>query len=84
MSNIGETLLVYGAPKVIQNQEDTPSVIKKICDDPIKYAEVTNFSARLSNEIYIESLVCPLSQNQQGLSNNEGCRCSDELQLCNL
>ncbi|KAG5586727.1 hypothetical protein H5410_047161, partial [Solanum commersonii] len=81
MSNKGETLLVYGAPGVIQNQEDTPSVIKKICDDPIRYAEVTYLGACLSKEIYIESLVCPLSQNQQGLSNNEGCRCSDELQL---
>ncbi|KAG5586729.1 hypothetical protein H5410_047163 [Solanum commersonii] len=82
--NVGDTLLVYVTPGMIQNQEDTPFVIKKICDDPIKYAEVTNFGARLSNEIYMESLVCLLSQNQQGLSNNEGCRSSDELQLCNL
>lgn len=67
MSNKGEILIVYGAPGILQNQEDTPSVIKKIYNpkkDSIRYAEVTEFSPRVSNVIYIESLVCPLSQNQ--------------------
>ncbi|WMV46913.1 hypothetical protein MTR67_040298 [Solanum verrucosum] len=66
MSNKAETLLVYVAPGIIQNQEDTPFVIKKICDDPIKYAEVTNFGAHLSNEIYIERPPRPSSSGKGG------------------
>ncbi|KAG5586532.1 hypothetical protein H5410_046966 [Solanum commersonii] len=65
MSNKGETLLVYVAPGMIQNQEDTPFAIKKICDDLIKYTEVTNFGACLSNEIYIESPPRPSSSGKR-------------------
>ncbi|XP_059309983.1 uncharacterized protein LOC132061134 [Lycium ferocissimum] len=64
MSKKGEILVVCGTYRMIHNQEDTPLVIKKIYnpkDDSIRYAAVTNLRI---TEIYIESLVCPLPQNQ--------------------
>ncbi|XP_059309992.1 F-box/kelch-repeat protein At3g23880-like [Lycium ferocissimum] len=64
MSKKGEILVLYGTYGMIHNQEDTPSVIKKIYnpkDDSISYTKVTNL---WMTEIYIESLVCPLPQNQ--------------------
>ncbi|KAG5586728.1 hypothetical protein H5410_047162 [Solanum commersonii] len=72
---------IYDQRDDTESRGDTPSVIKKMYDlkiDSIRYAQVTNFGACLSKEIYNESLVYYLSQNQQGLINNEGCICSDE------
>ncbi|XP_009614765.1 F-box/kelch-repeat protein At3g23880 [Nicotiana tabacum] len=54
MSNKGEILLVFGSIFMKYNPDD----------DSISYPEVTNFDACLEAEIYIESLVCPLLQNE--------------------
>ncbi|XP_006360353.1 F-box/kelch-repeat protein At3g23880-like [Solanum tuberosum] len=54
MSKKGEILLVFGSIFMIYN----PS------DDSIRYPEVTNFDACLEAEIYTESLISPILQNE--------------------
>ncbi|PHT39069.1 hypothetical protein CQW23_22642 [Capsicum baccatum] len=54
VSNKGEILLVFGSIFMIYNPND----------DSIKYPELNNFDACLEAEIYIESLISPLLQNE--------------------
>ncbi|CAN4090921.1 unnamed protein product [Withania somnifera] len=54
LSNKGEILLVFGSIFMIYNPND----------ESIRYPEVINFDACLETEIYTESLISPLSQNE--------------------
>ncbi|KAK6780367.1 hypothetical protein RDI58_022551 [Solanum bulbocastanum] len=80
LRNKSEILFVYGAAGMIQNQEDIHHWLSKryTISRMIRLDMQKYYGACLSKEIYNESLVYPLSQNQQGLINNEGCICSDK------
>ncbi|XP_059284690.1 F-box/kelch-repeat protein At3g23880-like [Lycium ferocissimum] len=54
MSNKGEILLVFGSTLMIYDPKG----------DSIKYAKVTNFGSCNGSEIYLESLVCPMSKKE--------------------